>query len=114
MEFKLKEEDEKKKRLMDKKRLQKLKQKDLPRAIAESAQSTGAELLHYDTNFTMPIPQISDQELYNISKYSNKEKNVGLQDNDATYLLIGEYSRKDLLTPSRQTPMVSERILKNA
>ena len=60
MEFKLKEEDEKKKRLMDKKRLQKLKQKDLPRAIAESAQSTGAELLHYDTNFTMPIPQISD------------------------------------------------------
>ncbi len=43
-----KDEDEKKKRLMDKKRLQKLKKKDLPRAIAETAQNSGAELLHFD------------------------------------------------------------------
>jgi len=56
MEQKLKEEDEKKKRLMDKKRLQKLKKKDLPRAIAETAKSSGAELLHFELNFVMPAP----------------------------------------------------------
>jgi len=41
---------------MDKKRLQKLKKKDLPRAIAETAKSSGAELLHFELNFVMPAP----------------------------------------------------------
>ena len=55
---------------------------------------------------------ISDNELANISKYT--EGGLVLRDLGATNYLVGEYSQRDLMTPARQTPMISERIMKNA
>lgn len=55
---------------------------------------------------------ISDNELANISKYAGG--GLALRDLGATNYLVGEYSQRDLMTPARQTPMISERIMKNA
>jgi hypothetical protein len=68
METRLRDEEEKRKRMLDKKRIQKLKQKNLPKAIAETSDSSS--LLHFDSNFKMPEPAISDNELREISKYA--------------------------------------------
>lgn len=57
-------------------------------------------------------PTISDAELTNISKYA--ASGLALQDRSATTHLVGEYSQRDMMTPARQTPMISERIMKNA
>lgn len=55
---------------------------------------------------------MSEAELASINKYSTG--GLSLQDKSATQYLIGDYSQRDLLTPARQTPMMSERIMKNA
>ena len=87
METKLREEEERKRRLLDKKRINKLKQKNLPKAIAATTQS-GNELLQFNMNFWLPPPQISEEEIMNISKYARENS---LQNNDATDLLMGTY-----------------------
>ena len=70
METRLRDEEEKKKRMLDKKRIQKLKAKNLPKAIAETSDAQGSELLQFNLDFSIPDPQISESELWNISKYA--------------------------------------------
>ncbi len=110
METRLRDEEEKRKRMLDKKRIQKLKRKNLPKAIAETSDSNA--LLQFDSSFKLPQPAISEQELREIAKYASSAH--AMQDNEATNLLVGQYSNSEFLTPARQTPMVSERINKNA
>ena len=69
-------------------------------------------MLHLNTKISLPAPVVSDSELATISKYAGG--GLALKDEAATHHLVGEYSQRDLMTPARQTPMISERIMKNA
>ena len=111
---------------MDLKRLNKLKQKNLPKAIEEMNKANNVQLLQYNNRMSLPQPLISETELSNISKYANggdesafalpKSK---LKNASATSMLMGEYSQREILQSVRQaqvgqTPLVSERIMKGA
>jgi hypothetical protein len=71
IETKMRDEEEKKRRALDLKRLNKMKQKNLPQAIEEIDKANNVKLLQLNTKISLPQPMISDAELNNISKYTN-------------------------------------------
>lgn len=63
IEQKTRDEEEKKRRALDLKRLNKLKQKNLPKAIEEISKANDSEALQFNTQMILPEPIISDNEL---------------------------------------------------
>ena len=61
--MKRRDEDEKKKRALDAKKIKKLKQKNLPKVIDMVSKASEVNVLHTKTKLTLPSPQISDTEL---------------------------------------------------
>ena len=51
------------------KRLNKLKQKNLPKAIEEISKCNDSDALQFSTLMMLPEPVISDSELHTISKF---------------------------------------------
>lgn len=107
---------------MDLKRLNKLKQKNLPKAIEQTNGKNNMQLLQFNSKISLPQPTINETELTNIGKYANgsafAEPMSRSQKQSASSILIGEYSQREILASVRQaqaaTPLVSERILKGA
>lgn len=107
---------------MDLKRLNKLKQKNLPKAIEQTNGKNNMQLLQFNSKISLPQPTINETELTNIGKYANgsafAEPMNRSQKQSASSILIGEYSQREILASVRQaqaaTPLVSERILKGA
>lgn len=52
------------------KRLNKLKQKNLPKAIEEISKVNDSDALQFNTMMMLPEPVISDTELHTISKFA--------------------------------------------
>ena len=74
IEMKRRDEDDKKKKALDAKRMKKLKQKNLPKAmeiINKQQTSEVSALLGPRTSLVLPAPQISDNELNAIKKYAS-------------------------------------------
>jgi hypothetical protein len=73
------------------------------------------QLLQF-TDIELPQPQISDQELLNISKFAGAPS-MAMQDNP-TSLLVGDYSsqrRGAIMSTVRHTPSLnSNKIMKDA
>lgn len=72
--MKRRDEDDKKKKALDEKRMKKLKQKNLPKAmeiINKQSTNDAAALLGPRTSLVLPAPQISDFELQQINKYAS-------------------------------------------
>ena len=70
IEANMREEEEKKRKALDIKRLNKMKQKNLPQAIQQTDKDNTKELLQLNTRISLPAPNISDSELHNISKFA--------------------------------------------
>ena len=70
IEAKLRDEEERRKRAIDLKRLNKLKQKNLPKAIEQTNGVNNIQLLQFNTKISLPQPTITDTELVNIGKYA--------------------------------------------
>jgi hypothetical protein len=79
---------------MDLKRLNKLKQKNLPKAIEDISKVNDSEALQFNTQMLLPEPVISDLELQSISKFAKNQndQSMSMKDNQATAYLIGDYS----------------------
>ncbi len=71
--MKRRDEEDKKKKILDAKRMKKLKQKNLPKAMEiinkQSANDVSA-LIGPRTSLVLPAPQISENELSAIKKYA--------------------------------------------
>lgn len=70
METKKKDEEEKRRRALDQKKLKKLKQKDLPKAIETISKSSDQNILQFKTKLILPPSQISESDFKMISKYA--------------------------------------------
>ena len=100
IEQKLRDEEEKRRRAMDLKRLNKMKQKNLPKAIAEVNKANNVQLLQFNTKINLPHPVIPETELQSISRYANGGGNSAFampksklkNTMSATSMLMGEYS----------------------
>ena len=70
--MKRKDEEEKKKRALDAKKMKKIKQKNLPKAIEliNKANEPGGSIIHINTKLSLPSAQITDSELAQINKYA--------------------------------------------
>ena len=95
--MKRRDDDEKKKRSLDDKRMKKLKQKNLPKAMQIIANQSGSDLSMPQTMLVLPTPQISDLELSAIKKYTTGASIGGsaIDQNgqtSATRALMGNYS----------------------
>ena len=71
IEAKLRDEEERRKRAIDLKRLNKLKQKNLPKAIEQTNGVNNIQLLQFNSRISLPQPTITDTELNNIGKYTS-------------------------------------------
>jgi hypothetical protein len=117
--MKRRDEEDKKKKALDAKRMKKLKQKNLPKAlelINKQSASEAAAIVGPRTSLILPAPQISDSELHAIKKYAtgnlvDSSGNSG--DNYATRALVGNYSERDVMqTPIQmKTPFLSSSII---
>jgi len=124
IETKLRDEEERRKRALDLKRLNKLKQKNLPKAIEKTNGANNMQLLQFNTKISLPQPTISESELSNIGKYASGTDssftfpNWKAKNQPASQILLGEYSQREILASVRQaqerTPLISERIRKGA
>lgn len=107
IEMKRRDEEEKKRRTLDAKRMKKLKQKNLPKAmeiINKESVNDAAALLGPRTSLVLPAPLISDNELNAIKKYATgtlADSSLGGAENSATRALVGNYSQRDVM----QTPL---------
>lgn len=100
--MKRRDEEEKKKRALDSKKMKKLKEKNLPKAIEMISKANDSNIMIYKTKLTLPTPQISDNELSAINKYASGVAD-GINaagETTATKALIGNYSQRDLMTPA--------------
>ncbi|CDW71197.1 cell division cycle 5-like protein [Stylonychia lemnae] len=119
IEIKRRDEEEKKRRALDAKKLKKLKQKNLPKAL-EIINKNSDSLIGIRTKLTLPSPQINDDELEMIKKYADGNHDgmaiAGVDNNAATRALMGNYSQRDMLqTPMiGKTPLMSQRIMQEA
>lgn len=114
IEMKRRDEEDKKKKALDAKRMKKLKQKNLPKAmeiISKQQQSDASAMIGPRTSLVLPSPQISDSELTAIKKYASGSLADGglASDNSATRALVGNYSQRDVMqTPLQmKTPFLS-------
>jgi hypothetical protein len=99
--MKRRDEDDKKKKALDAKRMKKLKQQNLPKAMEiinkQSTNETQA-ILGIKTTLTLPAPQITDNELNAIKKYAvGSIADSTMESNGATRALVGNYSQRDIL-----------------
>jgi hypothetical protein len=115
--MKRRDEDDKKKKVLDEKRMKKLKQKNLPKAmeiINKQSTNDAAALLGPRTSLVLPAPQISDFELQQINKYASTSQPLMDGDTSATRALMGNYSQRDFIMPTPQqmkTPFLSTSII---
>lgn len=121
--MKRRDEEDKKKRALDAKRIKKLKQKNLPKAmemINKQSTNDAAALLGPRTSLVLPSPQISDNELNAIKKYAtgtlaDSGLAGGAIDSNATRALVGNYSQRDFLQTPHQmrtnTPFISSSMI---
>lgn len=58
--------------------------------MIEQQNEANMKMLQF-TDIEMPLPQISDQELVNISKYAGGSESLAMQDNPTSFL-VGDYS----------------------
>ena len=83
---------------MDLKRLNKLKSKNLPKAIEQTNGVNNIQLLQFNTKISLPQPTITDTELTNIGKYaSGTDSSFAVpqsrgKNQSASQILLGEYS----------------------
>ena len=83
IEMKRRDEEDKKKKALDAKRMKKLKQKNLPKAmeiINKQQQSEANAMIGPRTSLVLPAPQISDNELNAIKKYATDISNLTFEE----------------------------------
>ena len=106
IDAKLRDEEERRKRALDQKRINKLKQKNLPKAIEKTNMANESQLLQFNTKISLPQPIISEAELNQISKFTSIRDStfaVPLKKHrvSATHSLLGDYSQTEILTSVR-------------
>jgi len=120
LENKTRDELEDKFRKIDKKRMKKLMDKDLPKAIEMINKMNDPTNIVQRTKLILPEPQVTETDLEGISKLSSNNINLNLynkQKNDfnATRVLMGEYSQREMTPLSMiRTPKLEDNILKEA
>ena len=106
IEQKLRDEEEKRRRAIDLKRLNKLKMKNPKKAIEQTTGVNNLDQLQYNNRMTLPTPQISESELINISKYANGGDDTAFampksKQRNPSSMLIGQYSQREILESVR-------------
>ena len=91
VEGKRRDEEEKRKRLIDNKRMKKLKEKNLPRAVEIISKMNDPAQLNFRTKLLIPKAQVSDTELRNIGRMASKGAPAP-DGSEATRALLGQYS----------------------
>jgi len=111
IEGKRRDEELKKRKAIDQKRLKKLKDKNMPKALNIISKMTESGIVH-KREIVLPEPQISDAELHSIGKMT---QNTGsTQQSAATQVLIGNYTQKEPTPMVARTPMIEDSVLREA
>lgn len=108
VEEKRRDEEEKRLRARDKRRMKKLTAMNLPLAVASTAALNDPLLARKRTKLALPAPQVSDAELAEIAKGGALAVELGIEDeSSATKALVGVYGVTPLTgaAPAR-TPRV--------
>ena len=112
IEGKRRDEELKRRKGIDQKRMKKLKEKDMPKALNIINRMSEAGIVH-KKELVLPEPQVSDAELKSISKMS--QTGAGSSDRStATQVLIGNYTQKEPTPMVMRTPMIEDSVLREA
>jgi hypothetical protein len=114
IEGKRRDEEEDKQKLIDQKRMRKLKDKNLPKVLLQSNYQEYINLLS-KPKLALPIPQISDQEIESLSKLmQNEDSFIENNSNDATSALVGKFGNKETIAVTPMRTQNKETLLREA
>lgn len=115
LEGKRRDEEERRNRELDQARMKKMKEKDLPKAIALISKINDANTLAFKTKLILPQAQISDNELDQINKINmEREMMLAGSGNSATKALLGEITQREQTPLTMRTPMVQNSLMSEA
>ncbi|KRX02772.1 Homeodomain protein [Pseudocohnilembus persalinus] len=112
VEGRMRDEQERKFKEIDKKRMKKLMENDMEK-IAEKLQKEAEKLFKNKTKLTLPQPQMQDSDLELLGKM-NQNQDVSEVSNNATKALVGNYSQREVAQTPIRTPMAPNSILREA
>jgi pre-mRNA-splicing factor CDC5/CEF1 len=112
---KRRDEEERKRRELDKAKMKKMKEKNLPKAMEIISKMNDAPTVAFKTKLALPHAQISDKDIDTIGKM-NLEKAQALSNssNEATKALLGEVSQREQTPMTMRTPMVQNSLMSEA
>ena len=110
IEGKRRDEELKRRKLIDQKQMKKLKVKDMPKALSIINKMSEGGIVH-KRELILPEPQVSDAELLSIAKISQITSTTST---GATKVLVGNYEQKEPTPMVARTPMGEDTILREA
>jgi pre-mRNA-splicing factor CDC5/CEF1 len=116
LEGKSRDEELKRQRMIDQRRMKKLKEKQMPVALSIINKMTEGGIL-FKRSLDLPEPQVSDRELQAIAKLASQSPGLPTQKStksDVTETLVGNYTPKEATPMVMRTPMLEDRVLREA
>ena len=112
---KRRDEEEKKEKELDKAKMRKLKEKNLPKAIELISKANDPKVVAFKTKLILPDAQVSDKEIDMIARM-NQEKSQALTNssNEATKALLGDITQREQTPMTMRTPMVQNNLMSEA
>jgi pre-mRNA-splicing factor CDC5/CEF1 len=112
---KRRDEEERKQRELDKSKMKKMKDKNLPKAMEIISKLNDANTVTFKSKMSLPEAQITDRDIDTINKM-NKEKMDALKgsQNEATKALLGEMTQREQTPMTMRTPMVQYSLMNEA
>lgn len=109
------DEEERKQRELDKAKMKKMKEKNLPKAMEIISKLNDANTVTFKSKLSLPDAQITDKDIDTINKM-NKEKVNALMEsqNEATKALLGEMIQREQTPMTMRTPMVQHSLMNEA
>jgi len=112
LEGKRRDEEEEKLRKLDERRIKKLKERNLPQAVENITKLNNA-IVNTKTKLVLPSPQLPDKELEQMGKMNSLQEQLA-QDNQATRVLVGNYSQRAATPTPMRTPRVESSVMREA
>ena len=114
LEGKRRTEEEEAKRKHDEKKMKKLKDRDLPKAV-ETINKLNNAFVNNKTKLLLSAPQLQDKELEEMGKLNSLQQDQeGQDEGNATRFLVGNYTERQTTPTPMRTPRIENSVMREA
>jgi len=113
LEGKRRTEEEETRRKHDEKKMKKLKDRDLPKAV-ETINKLNNAFVQNKSKLVLPGPQLHDKELEEMGKLNSLQQGQDGDESNATRFLVGNYTERQTTPTPMRTPRIENSVMREA